>query len=187
MSGTYAAGSCLTGKCAKTESRLCATMFYETGGGGVSTEAFARAFDFKYPHTPYKGFSYDMKKHKNQISEVTTAPGCYIYLYSHGSYVPNSPVKLPADEADRVIGVTVDLTSVAFDDLADSWICHCEEAPEIDSIVTSLIASVDPCENNGGCDAENADCTVVAGSPECACRAGFTGDGISCFSEGTVC
>ena len=43
-----------------------------------------------------------------------------------------------------------------------------------------LKKDIDECQtNNGGCDV-NSDCTNTIGSFNCACKSGYSGDGITC-------
>jgi len=51
-------------------------------------------------------------------------------------------------------------------------------------LITNII-DIDEClTNNGGCNASLGTCTNTIGSRTCACKAGYSGDGITC--NGTI-
>jgi hypothetical protein len=51
-----------------------------------------------------------------------------------------------------------------------------------------FLRTSDPCSvSYGGCDAENGICTNLGGTASCACRGGFTGDGVTCTEDVEKC
>jgi len=52
-------------------------------------------------------------------------------------------------------------------------------------LITNIIIDINEClTNNGGCNVTLGICTNTVGSRTCACKVGYSGDGITC--NGTI-